>query len=154
MDDRLERIFRGELSWNAYFGLGFDVLEAMAAYGHNLYSQGRIDDAERIFEGLKTIDRNSYFGYAGMGAIWLQRGDFARAETELRQAIELDPGQACLRANLFEALLRQSKLDEAVAAYQAARELDPQGQDISVNRAGHLVAALADVVATGSGSAR
>ena len=143
MDDRIERILRGELSWNEYFGLGHEVLTAMAAYGHNLYTQGRYEDAEKLFEGLKVLDRNSYYGYAGLGAIYLQRGEFAAAEAELRQAIELDPGQASLRANLFEALLRQSKLDEAVAAYEAARELDPQGENESVNRAGHLVAALA-----------
>ena len=152
MDDRLERILRGELSWSAYFGLGHDVLTAMAAYGHNLYSQGRLDDAVKIFEGLKAIDRNSYYGYAGMGAVHLQRGEFAQAEAELRQAIELDPGQACLRANLFEALLRQSKLDDAVAAYEAARDLDPQGRDESVNRAGHLVAALAELATSEPGS--
>lgn len=149
MDDRIERILRGELSWSAYFGLGHEVLTAMAVYGHNLYTQGRYDDAQKLFEGLKTLDRNSYYGYAGLGAIYLQRGDFAAAEAELRQAIELDPGQACLRANLFEALFRQSKLDEAVAAYESARELDPRGENESVNRAGHLIAALADL-ATGA----
>jgi tetratricopeptide (TPR) repeat protein len=54
------------------------------------------------------------------------RGDLAGAETELRAALKLAPHLARLHWRLANLLLREDKLDQAVAEFRLASEGDPE----------------------------
>ncbi len=63
---------------------------------------------------------------------WYQllSGEFAEAESTLRQGIELDPENPYLRSNLPPALLFQGKYEEAMPLYEAnATEMFPAEED-------------------------
>jgi tetratricopeptide (TPR) repeat protein len=67
--------------------------------------------------------------------VFIKQGDaeakqkhWAGAEGEYRQAVELDPQNARLRAKLGDVLVQQKKWDEAEAQYTAALQLEPQNK--------------------------
>ena len=55
-----------------------------------------------------------------MGALYHQRGEYARAVEAYRRAIEQRPNAAPTHRNLGDSLLRLGRRDEALAAYRRA----------------------------------
>ena len=58
-----------------------------------------------------------------MGALYHERGDFARAVDAYRRAIEQRPNAAATHRNLGDSLLRMGRGGEALAAYRRAADL-------------------------------
>ncbi len=133
--DTLQRVIDGTAPLNAFIGLGPDQVQAIAAIGYTSYEQGKIEEAEEIFQGLIALDSTKYFGYAGLGAIALSRGDVEAAHEHLSAALARNPDEPTVLSNLGEVLLRQGKAEEAAAAFQKALTLDPDGRDPGANRA-------------------
>lgn len=125
-------------------GLSELKLQAIAALGYGLYQQGKYDEATTLFRGVIAADTNCYFGYAGLGAVALasKPPDLATAAENLSKAVELNPNDATVRANLGEVLIRQGKLEEAKTHLERAFQLDPGHNDPGANRARALVAGL------------
>jgi len=141
--DAARRIAAGEQP-AAVFGLSQSQLQAFAALGYNQYQQGNVDSAETLFRGVTALDNKSYFGYAGLGAIALAKKppDLDTAYTNLSKAVELNPNDATVRANLGEVLLRQGKIEEAKKHLEKAFQLDPGHNDSGANRARAIVGGL------------
>jgi cytochrome c-type biogenesis protein CcmH/NrfG len=133
--DTLQRVIDGTAALNAFIGLGPDQLQAIAVIGYNSYEQGKIDEAEEIFQGLIALDSTEYFGYAGLGAIELSRGNVDSAHGHLSNALQRHPDEPTVLSNFGEVLLRQGKAEEAATAFQKALALDPDGRDPGANRA-------------------
>lgn len=119
-------------------------IDGFASLGYNLYEQGKYEEAKRIFDGLTAVEPDSFYGYAGLGALALAKepADLDSALTNLRKAVELNPNAASIHANLGEVLLRQAKLQEAVGEFMKAIELDPEKKDGSANRARAIITGL------------
>jgi tetratricopeptide (TPR) repeat protein len=120
-----------------------DQLNSIALFALDYYRQGKVSEAETMFKGLVIAD-NSFYGYAGLGAIALSQ-DPPRLEdafTYLSIATDMKPEDPSAHANLGEVLLRQSKFQEAAGQFQKAIELDPQGHDAGANRARAMLAGL------------
>src|SRR5262244_808820 len=103
----LQKVIDGTESLNVFFGFDQRTLDALAALAFNLYGQGKIRDAETLFRGLVALDSTQYYGWAGLGALALAEENADQAVPYLRKAIELNPNDPTLHANLGEALLRQ-----------------------------------------------
>ncbi len=125
----------GRVSLSQMFGLAKQEIEAIAALGFQLYEQGKVDDAEAIFNGLIALDSHVYYGYAGLGALALAEEKLDEASRWLTRAAELNPQDPTVHANLGEAHLRQAKFDEAAEEFQKALKLDPNAADPGANRA-------------------
>ncbi len=61
------------------------------------------------------------------------QGKYPEAVAEYRKALEKDPDQAYIQANLADALSRMDQLDEALAAYQKAIALKPDDAAMYTN---------------------
>lgn len=133
--DTLQRVIDGTAPLNTFIGLGPEQVQAIAAIGYTSYEQGKIEEAEEIFQGLIALDSSKYFGYAGLGAIELSRGNVEAAQGHLSDALARHPDEPTVLSNLGEVLLRQGKAEEAAAAFQKALALDPDGRDPGANRA-------------------
>jgi len=133
--DTLQKVIAGTAPLNLFFGLSRQTIEAMAAFGFNLYEQGKSRDAETVFRGLIALDSNQYYGYAGLGALALAEEKAEEAIPYLVKAVELNPNDATVHANLGEALLRQAKFDDAARHFDRALDLDPKETDAGANRA-------------------
>lgn len=129
-------------------GVSDTQIQALAALGYNQYQEGKLDDAEALFRGVSALDPNSYFGYAGLGAIALAKRppDLDSAYSNLSKAAELRPTDASVQANLGEVLLRQGKIDEAKVHLEKAFQLDPGHNDPGANRARAIVGGLDMIV--------
>jgi Flp pilus assembly protein TadD len=129
-------------------GVSDTQIQALAALGYNQYQEGKLDDAEVLFKGVSALDPNSYFGYAGLGAIALAKRppDLDSAYTNLSKAAEIKPTDATVQANLGEVLLRQGKVDEAKTHLEKAFQLDPGHNDPGANRARAIVGGLDMIV--------
>jgi len=125
----------GRVSLSQMFGLAKQEIEAIAALGFQLYEQGKVADAESIFNGLVALDSHVYYGYAGLGALALAEEKLEEATRWLTRAAELNPEDPTVHANLGEALLRQTRVEEAAAEFQTALALDPDEKDPGANRA-------------------
>ena len=119
-------------------------IDGFASLGYNFYQQGKFDEAKKIFDGLTAIEPESFYGFAGLGALELAKNppDLDSALTNLRKAVELNPNSASIRANLGEVLLRQAKLQEAATEFNKAMELDPEKKDAGANRARAMLTGL------------
>jgi tetratricopeptide (TPR) repeat protein len=79
----------------------------------------------------------------------MNAGDLAGAEEAARRAVAIRDGSALAHLVLGDALLRASRFDEAVAAYEAAVERDPQlararsGLGLALSRSGRHETAVA-----------
>ena len=125
----------GRVSLSQMFGLAKQEIEAIASLGFQLYEQGKVADAESIFNGLVALDSHVYYGYAGLGALALAEEKLDEATRWLTRAAELNPEDPTVHANLGEALLRQARVEEAAAEFHRALDLDPEAKDVGANRA-------------------
>lgn len=89
---------------------------------HHL-EQGRFDDASALCHQLLAIYPGNTSTLHLLGLISLRAGDAVEAENWLRQAIGGHPENADFHNDLGEALLAQSRTDEAIAVYHRAHEL-------------------------------
>ena len=66
------------------------------------------------------------------GALYLSKGEFQKAEFEFKTAIELSPGYAEAYSNLGLVYKRENKLNEALAAFTKATQLNQYLQVVSL----------------------
>ena len=125
----------GRVALSQIFGLAKQEIEAIAALGFQLYEQGKVGDAEAIFNGLIALDSHVYYGYAGLGAMALAEEKLEEAVRWLTRATELNPSDPTVHANLGEALLRHARFSDAATEFQTALQLDSEQKDPGANRA-------------------
>src|SRR5581483_940901 len=132
----------GDTSLSQVFSLAKQEVEAIAALGFQLYEQGKMSDAECIFNGLIALYSKLYYGYAGLGAMTLANEKLDDSVRWLTRAAELNANDATVHANLGEALLRQGRFKEAAEQFQVAMKQDPKAKDPGANRARAILAGL------------
>ncbi len=134
-ENTLAEVIAGKKPLNVFLGLSPEQIQAFAVLGFSSYQQGRVAEAREIFEGLIAVDNNSYYGWAGLGAIELTEENLDAAEHNLRCAAERNASDSTVQANLGEVYLRKGETEKAAVHLQKALELDPEGQDPATNRA-------------------
>jgi tetratricopeptide (TPR) repeat protein len=138
----LDKLLGDQAGLNEYIGLEEHELHAIASLAVRLNEQGRPSEARTILQGLIALDPNLYLGHAALGAMDLTEGLLDSALRQLTKAVELNPEDPSVHANLGEALLRQTKFTEAKEHFHRALVLDPLGGDPGANRARAILAAL------------
>jgi len=88
-----------------------DAGEARQIVGYAHAAEGKLDEAERAFDAIASIEGKAY--------VALERGDLDRAAELAASA-----GSAYAQAVRGKALMRQGRLDEAAQAFNAAAEQD------------------------------
>jgi tetratricopeptide (TPR) repeat protein len=136
----------GEISLRQVLGVEKQEIECIAAFGFQMYQQGRTEEAQKIFDGLIALDNNIYYGYAGRGAMALVDEKLDDAVRWLTRAAELNPSDPAIQANLGEALLRQGNFREAASVLQVALKLDPDKKNPSANRARAILLGMQNMV--------
>ena len=123
-------------------------LESMVSLGQIYLGESKPLDAAEVFEEVLARTSGNRMVYRLLVDSLLRAGEFQRAETVLRQAIELDPQFTRARIGLAEILSQQGRHGEAVAALSAAPDsvigdLDLQKRmALELHRTGELDLAL------------
>lgn len=134
-DDRLEltagaevrRWARGEATLQEIKGYSPEELFAIAQHGYTLFLNGKVKDAQVVFEGLVAVDpRNDYY-YRALGVVYHRQGDAERAIRQFTHAVTVAPKSAAGYVNRAEVYISRREFDRAIAdltaAIQVSRDL-------------------------------
>ena len=86
--------------------------------------QGRTDDALRELSAGLQLRQDNAEAWVAFGNIHSDRGDWGRAESAYRQALERDARLAGVHHNLGNLKQRAGHIDEAISHYERALEVD------------------------------
>ena len=109
----------------AYAGLS-DAYSTLGVFGYIAPIEGRRKAEEAARKAL-ALDESLPEAHAVLGLAYINfaPSNFSLGDGELRHAIELSPSLALAHFYLGVSLTRQGRLNESVAEYLKARELDP-----------------------------
>ncbi len=86
------------------------------AIAAQLYRQmGDADMAVDAWQQCLALDSESVDAYLGLASVFVERGEYEKAETFLRKALAIAPGSPQVAVLLATALMNQGKLRETVA---------------------------------------
>jgi Flp pilus assembly protein TadD len=141
--DRIEKFILGELTLGQLYGMTIEEAYSVAEMGYTMMEQGRLKDAQTVFQGL--VISNPYDGYfhAVLGTIYQKLGMVDGAIEEYTLAVGLDPANVEAYVNRGELLIQKGNFEQAAADFRKAIDLDPDGENPVANRA----RALASIVA-------
>lgn len=123
-------------------GISRENLFRLAEAGFTKFKHGRMQEAEKIYQGLILLDhRNAYF-HAVMGAIHQKRGRPIEAIVEYGQAIRLNKADISAYVNRGEIYLRHKNYRKAAEDFRSAILMDREGRNLWANRARSLVIAI------------
>lgn len=140
--NKLELFRRGEVKFMHVFNMDAKQMASLLVTGHNFFSQGRIEEARLIFEGLSLLDpRNAYVNCI-LGAIYQQMGKYDQSVFRYTLALEIFPKDIQALTNRGEIYLKVGKFRDAAHDLKAAIDLDPGKAHPAANRA-RLLASMA-----------
>src|SRR5437879_152032 len=106
--------------------------EQAVARGSELLKQGQVDDALRAFRAALELDDGNPRVLALLGLALFRSGQFDAARPVYEQLVERSPTDASHRLNLGLVYLKVGDAENAIAALEASRALDPsQGRAVS-----------------------
>src|SRR5688572_4755958 len=93
--------------------------------GEALFSQGKPDEALKKYQEALELDPKLYHAALFSGDIYLQKQDYAKAETWYQKAIAIDPDKETAYRYSATPLMKQRKTDEARDRYIEAFITEP-----------------------------
>ena len=99
--------------------------DALIKEGEALFSQGKKDEALKKYQEALALDPKLYHAALFSGDIYLQKQDYAQAETWYQKAIAIDPNKETAYRYSATPLMRQRKFDEARDRYIEAFIAEP-----------------------------
>lgn len=110
--------------------------------GSALIFWGELDEAAQALGRVVAIDPRAVSAWHDLGIVRARLGDAGGAERAFRRAIALAPEEPRPRVALAALLVRQRRLDRALAEYRALERLDlPEATRRAVGRAIELLEA-------------
>jgi tetratricopeptide (TPR) repeat protein len=85
-----------------------------------LLQERRYDESQQICEAVLAHAPDLVYANHAMGLLYSTQLNYTAAEGFLRKAVEADPENAEYLTNLGTSLLRQDRIDEAIAQFEAA----------------------------------
>lgn len=138
----LYAFFEDKVSIAELKGITREQLFQLADVGHTKFKHGRLDEAEKIFQGLIVLDhRNAYF-HGMMGAVHQKLNRPIEAIMEYSQSLKINKRDISTYVNRGELYLRHKNYKKAAEDFRNAILLDPSGLNLWSNRARSLVIAL------------
>ena len=93
--------------------------------GEALFSQGKSDEALKKYQEALELDPKLYHAAVFSGDIYMQKGDYAKAEIWYQKAIAIDPDKETAYRYSATPLMKQRKIDEARDRYIEAFISEP-----------------------------
>lgn len=97
--------------------------------GNVLARRGAFDDALKLLEQALRFSPDPAPIYFNIAQIYLSRGDLVKGEEALNSTLQIDPKHQAAILRLGILYEQQGKLDEALAAYERARDINPKSPD-------------------------
>lgn len=120
------RLLSGATPLREAMGVPVSELLQMAAVAHELWSQGRCQEADTLYRGIVALDASVPWGHAGLGLSALEAEDFPAAEAHLRRALAAGPDDPAIQVNLAACLLHLDHLADSLKMLVEVVEKHPQ----------------------------
>ena len=116
----VKRWAKGEATLQELKGYSSEELFAVASQGYTLFLNGKVRDAQVVFEGLVAIDpRNDYY-YRALGVVYHRQGDAERALRQFSHAITVAPRSSAAYVNRAEVHISRREREKALKDLEAA----------------------------------
>lgn len=118
-------------------GVSREQVVGMSLYGHQLFEEGKLEEARVVFEGLVGMGVEDAYAHTMLGTIFLAQGDQDRALALFEAALGISGRDTAARVYRGEIRLNRGQTRAALEDFQAAiRSADPS--DPFVERARRL----------------
>jgi predicted Zn-dependent protease len=144
--ENVARFLDGELTWAQISGTSIEQAYAMAELGYNLFTQGKLDEAEKIFRGLIAMNSKDPYFHSVLGSIFARQNKLENALNALDMAASLGPRDPHVFVNRAEIYIQLGKFDEALADLRHVLENDPHGTTTTHLRARAMAASTAQTI--------
>ena len=103
--------------------------------GKSAYNDKRYGDAKKYYQDILSKRKNDNAAKFGLGVTAYKQKDIETALSSLNTAKNSEDSKLASKAyyNLGNMLREQNKMDESLAFYKKAIELDPSDQDAKIN---------------------
>lgn len=128
-------------------GITTRKMAALLVTGHRMYTQGRLNQARKIFEGLAVLDNASHYVQGILGSIYQKQKQYDLALLRYNNAIALFPNDVNSLTNRGEILVQFGRFQEASEDFKKAMQLDPERKNPAANRARLLVSLAQEAIA-------
>lgn len=116
----VRRWAKGEATLQELKSYTDEELYCIAQSGYTLFLNGKVKDAQVVFEGLIAIDpRNDYY-YRALGVVYHRQGDAEGAIRQFTHAVTVDPKSAAAYVNRAEVHISRRDLPQALSDLEAA----------------------------------
>ena len=152
--DRVEKFIMGELTLGQLYGISIEEAYSVAELGYTFMEQGRLNEAQTVFQGLVISNPYDAYFHTILGSIYQRQENIDGAIEEYSIAIGLDPANLEAYVNRGELLIRKGNFQIAAADFKSALTLDPDGHSPSANRARALASVTAAALSAALSSAK
>lgn len=104
--------------------------QALSLLADTVQSAEDLQAVRQTIEDLRKSDQDRSSYHSALGSLEFRKGDKARAEAELRQAIELDPKSSTPHVALATLFWSNNDLKAAEQSFKAAAELSPNNSPV------------------------
>jgi tetratricopeptide (TPR) repeat protein len=132
---RVRQFLSGEITLGELEGISKDAQYEMAETGHRLLTQGKLDDAKKVFEGLAVLDPHDAYFHLALGAVAQKSSDLEAADRHYSRALELNPYSCHALANRGEVRMMSGRLVEGAKDLLRALDEDPECREDATQRA-------------------
>jgi tetratricopeptide (TPR) repeat protein len=124
--ERLAMVAAGQATIAQAAGLSKTQLYEIANKGYLLFSQGKLEDARRIYEGLVAADPFDSVFHCHLGAVLWRLGDTERAFEEYDAAVRFNIANVDALAGRGELLVARGEIEKGFEDLNRALEIDPK----------------------------
>ena len=103
-----------------------EELRVMLESGLVLREAGRLDEAEKVFLGVRELVPKSDVPVISLSSLAVRRGDFDEALRLCEEALTIDPTSVFARVHRAEVLLYQRRREEAEAELREIIKIAPE----------------------------
>src|SRR5262245_6541238 len=146
--EKLERYKNAEISLADVLDVTPVQINSLLLTGYTFFTQGKMEDAKNILEGLALLNENISNVHALLGSIYQKNEDYEAAVEKYTRALLLEPADLYSLGNRGESLLRLGRFDEAADDLKKAVGLDLLMKHPAANRARLLVNLMQDAMKT------
>lgn len=140
--ERLEKVAGGEATIAQAAGITKDQLYRIAEKAYQLFSQGKLDEARQIYEGLVAADPFDSVFHCHLGAVLWRSGDLERAFEEYDAAVRYNFANTDALAGRGELLISRGEIEKGVEDLGRVLEYDPGCRKPSSQRARALLLSM------------
>ena len=144
----IDAFLAGQITLGELEGISKKAQYEMADTGYVFLSEGKLDSAEDIFQGLHALDPYDAYFLLALGSIAQQKGNLEDAETYYSRSLEINPFSIPARAHRGEVRALSGRLLEAAEDFERVAQEDPAAQDPAAQRALAVARAIASDLET------